>query len=93
MRVIFGQPVRGGDPHLGAGGVPVFLGLAHIRALRHELRRKAQGQFLWQLQTRKLKLLGWALAGEVTAEGRQEVALLSQLFEQRWQCGRDLREL
>ena len=46
-------------------------------ALLHELRRKAHRQFLWQLQTRQLKVLVRILAGEVTAKGRQEVVLLN----------------
>ena len=52
------------NANLGAGGMQVLLGLAHIRALLHELRRKAHGQFLRQLQTRQLKCFGQILVGK-----------------------------
>src|SRR5258707_9963687 len=71
----------------------VFLRLSDIRTLLHELRRQTQGQFLRQLNTRKLKLLRQILAGEAARERSQEVTLLSQLLEERRQRGGDLREL
>src|SRR6516165_11554735 len=36
------KPVGNGYANLGAGGMQVLLGLAHVRALLYELRRKAQ---------------------------------------------------
>ena len=57
------EPIGNSNADLGAGGMQVLLGLAHIGTLLDELRRKAHRQFLRQLQTRKLELFsedpGW----------------------------------
>ena len=87
------QAVGDRDADLGAGGVKALLGLAHVRALGDELRGKAHGQFLRQLQAGQLELLGWVLAGETAGKSRQQIALLGQLLEQRRQRRGDLREL
>ena len=59
------QAVGDRDANLGAGGVKALLGLAHVRALGDELRGKAHGQCLRQLQAGKLELLGWAWLGKL----------------------------
>src|ERR1700693_874124 len=88
-----GKPIRNGDANLGARGMQVLLGLAHIRALLHELRRKAHWQFLWQLQIRQLKLFVQIVVRKTGSQHSQEIPLLSQLLKQRWQSGGDLRKL
>src|ERR1017187_1299192 len=75
------EAVRTRNSNLGAGGMQILLGLAHIRTLLHELRRKAYGQFLRQLQTRQLKLLGQVLVGESARQHSQQIPLLGQLLK------------
>ena len=82
-----GQAVRDGDADLGAGGVQVGLGLQHIRALRHQLRRQADRQILRQLQTRQVEFFAPAPGSEAAGQHRQQIAQLGRLLDQRRQGG------
>ena len=58
------QPIRDGDSNLCAGRMHVLFGLAHVRTLLNEARRKTYRQFLWQIEDLKLKFCGQLLAGK-----------------------------
>src|SRR4029077_17778490 len=74
------QTVRYGNSDLGAGCVEVLLGLEHVRALLHQLRREAHRQLLRQLETGELKLRWEFLARKSARQLHQQVTLLSQLL-------------
>ena len=70
------QPVCNRNPDLRTGGVHVFLGLQHVRTLRHQFRRQADRQFLWQMQAGQVELVGRSAARIAAGQYRQQVAQL-----------------
>ena len=87
-----GEPIRDGDANLGAGIMQVCLGLQHIGPLRHQRRRQAERQVFRQLQSRQVELIRRRLVRKTPGEDCKKVAQLGLLFDERRQCGRDLRE-
>ena len=88
-----GQPVGNGDANLGAGGMEVFLGLAHIGALLDQLGGKAQRQFLRQFRFASSNFSGKSWLGNPPASAASRSRCCANCFEQRRQGGDDLREL
>jgi len=79
-------------PIWALASVELGLGYAHVQAMRHERRRQAHRQLLWQMQPGELEGLRERLAGEAPHEHRQQVARLLQLLLQRRQRLLHLRE-
>src|SRR5262249_13548782 len=80
-----GYPVGDGDADQGTRRVQVGLGGANIRALLHDLRGEADGQFLRQVQRVEVEALGNPLAREMTRQRRQQITLHGELLLQRRQ--------
>ena len=59
------------DTDLGACGMPLLLGGAHVRTLLHKLRRQADRQFLRQVQSLQGEFFFHFLAWKSACKGRQ----------------------